>query len=81
MIRSTAKAGIEAARKAMEAPHDQATGRATARLRKYAGKYGHDLDDLMSWYKDDMMDLGAVPPEQFLLIVGDYVDRREFYRR
>jgi hypothetical protein len=50
------------------------------RLRPIAEKYGHDLDDLLSWYRNDVGDLVSKSDADLEFIVNDYIHNQGVYR-
>ena len=53
---------------------------ATTRLQGMAAEFGHPLDDLLDWYKDDFDSIASTPVDQLRFIVKDYLSLRDFYR-
>lgn len=51
------------------------------RLRPIAEKYGHDLGDLLGWYKDDIKDLAGKSDDDLNFIVNDYTSKQSMYRK
>ena len=58
---------------------NKSTLMATLRLRGIAEKRGHDLNDLLRWYKDDLPNLAAMSDEDFLFVVSEYLDNLDRY--
>lgn len=51
------------------------------RIERAAARLGHDPEDLLDWYRDDMEGMKDISSEQFKFIVTNYIENREFYRR
>lgn len=77
-LANLAKQTIQAARKAqaIEPPHT--IGRRY--LETLAREFGHPVDDLIDWHKEDLEDLGTHPLEWARPIVRDYLENLETYR-
>ena len=79
---SPAQAALAACHAAADSEDSTPAVIARRRLSLFASDHKDtSIADLLDWYKDDLNALGEVPIEQFKLIVEDYRERREFYRR
>lgn len=51
------------------------------RIERAAVRLGHDPEDLLDWYREDIKAMKDMSSEQFKFIVTNYIENREFYRR
>ena len=53
---------------------------AKRKLETMAAEFHLPLDELLTWYRDDLPDIAVMPADQLRFIVSDYLDNRDFYQ-